>query len=138
MPAFLTVNHPMQVAHRLHLLPGKCQNIHGHSMKVVLTVRGEYNDQGFLCDAHGDVIDFGDLKRVFRGIVDQLDHHLLLSVHDPLVELNLPGMLLFGSDPSVEFLARYIYNLMIQSFYVASVEVIETATNSATYRREGY
>jgi hypothetical protein len=40
MAALLTVKHNIEVAHRLSKTPGKCENIHGHSMIVEFSITG--------------------------------------------------------------------------------------------------
>jgi len=79
--ALIAVKHNIEVAHRLYeSLPGnKCENIHGHSMWVTLELKGEIKD-GLL-----EGIDFGSLKKDFRGHLDEhYDHRLLLNASDPL------------------------------------------------------
>ena len=127
----------IQVGHRLIELPGKCQQIHGHSMLVTMTLSGETDHNGYLVDSNGTVMDFSEVKKVFRNhLNDHYDHHLLLSMADPLVELNLPGVTVTGSDPCVENIANWIYDQMKYGagFSVKSIEVQETATNGVIYR----
>ncbi len=67
-----------EMAHALHNYDGACQNIHGHSYKLFVTVIGEpandINDP-----KNGMVIDFGDLKKIVQQeIVNRLDHSLLI------------------------------------------------------------
>lgn len=54
-----------------HFLPeheGKCRNIHGHNLKVVVDV---YSDRLYTSGSQfGMVVDFGQIKRV----IDSLDH----------------------------------------------------------------
>jgi 6-pyruvoyltetrahydropterin/6-carboxytetrahydropterin synthase len=56
-----------------HFIPGhdKCGRLHGHSYILHLVLHGEKNDQGM-------VMDFVDLKKALRRIVEELDHHVLL------------------------------------------------------------
>ena len=75
------VKHNAEIAHRLSLLEGKCQRIHGHSFHIKLTVHGIMDAQG-ICAS----IDFGSLKKLFRGYIDyEWDHHLHLNADDPWV-----------------------------------------------------
>jgi len=56
-------------AHSLPNYPGHCKNIHGHTYKLEVTVRGEINP------VTGMVIDFYDLKSIVREYaVSKLDH----------------------------------------------------------------
>ena len=105
MTAALRVRHNIEVAHRLSLLPGKCENIHGHSMWVTLELRGHAIDPSGRLGG----LDFGAIKRAFRGHLDSTyDHHLLLNGDDPIAELKLPGLRVCSGDPSTENIARWV------------------------------
>jgi 6-pyruvoyltetrahydropterin/6-carboxytetrahydropterin synthase len=52
--------------HRLLGHGGKCESIHGHNYTVDISVSGRQTD------AVGRVVDFADLKRLFK---DWIDHH---------------------------------------------------------------
>lgn len=111
----------MEMAHRLFLTEGKCENIHGHSWQVKLSLWGEVNSQGLL-----EGIDFGSLKKIFRTYLDEtFDHHVLLNSDDPLAGhvhiedsgawVKLPGLTtLLGEDPTTENIARTIGIEMIR------------------------
>ena len=75
----LTKEFDFEVAHALHNYDGPCQNIHGHSYKLFVTVRGEPNADTSNPKL-GMVMDFGDLKKIVKEeIVDQLDHAIMLN-----------------------------------------------------------
>jgi 6-pyruvoyltetrahydropterin/6-carboxytetrahydropterin synthase len=129
------------MAHRLPNLEGKCQQIHGHSWWCELTINGHVGE-------HGILIDFASVKKVFREHLDgKYDHHLALSVDDPLlagVELaassNLdfiyPGLVVVPDDPTVENMAKWIGEYMRKQFgldYGYHVKLWEAATNAATW-----
>ncbi len=66
------------MAHTLAGYDGPCREIHGHSYKLFVTVKGEP-----VADAaepkYGMVMDFGELKRIVgRLIVDRYDHALVM------------------------------------------------------------
>lgn len=135
MGAIIAVKHNIEVAHRLLLLPGKCENIHGHSMKVTLYLQGELNDNGIL-----EGIEFGDLKQTFRSHLDSVyDHRLLLNMRDPWagradnvtdVAVYLPGLITTNGDPTTENIAKWIGMYMQQQYpQVAAVDVWETDVN---------
>lgn len=137
------VKHNIEVAHRLFESPGKCENIHGHSMWVTLKLQGVIDQHGLL-----DGLDFGEVKRYFRNALDtELDHRLILNVADPYARQiatvdesgannwgTLPGLQLWDGDPTTESLARRIGTQMgVQFSRVHSVTVWETAVNCAEW-----
>ncbi|MGI9527369.1 MAG: 6-pyruvoyl trahydropterin synthase family protein [Weeksellaceae bacterium] len=75
----LTKIFTFETGHALYGYDGKCKNIHGHSYKLFVTIKGRPIE-----DANnpklGMVMDFGDLKKIVNEeIVDQLDHAVLLN-----------------------------------------------------------
>lgn len=78
-------------AHHLDNYSGNCKNIHGHTYKVEVWVRGEKA----LVDKAGILWDFGKLKT----ILNKLDH-------PEEGELNN----ILGYNPTAENLVCYIYN----------------------------
>ena len=74
----LTKEFSFESAHALDGYDGLCREIHGHSYRLFVTVKGEPS-----CDDTdpklGMVMDFGDLKRIVNSeIVDRLDHSFVL------------------------------------------------------------
>lgn len=125
----IVVRHNIEVAHRLSLLPGKCENIHGHSMWVELEITGAPDERGL---ANG--LDFGSVKRAFRGYLDEwYDHRLLLNAEDELAEYDLPGAVLCTGDPTTENIARWVLEWAHKEFDgVVRTAVQETHVNAAT------
>jgi 6-pyruvoyltetrahydropterin/6-carboxytetrahydropterin synthase len=151
----IAVKHNIEVAHRLfESLPGnKCENIHGHSMWVTLKV------QAPMISGMIGGIDFGSMKKMFRGHLDEdYDHRLLLNMEDPFAgpifqvrrkedalqpvedteQQFLPGLQTTPYDPTTENIAEWIKNAMViqmeeDSMYKhilnVTVEVWETAVN---------
>jgi hypothetical protein len=62
----LYIRHNVEMAHRLLNLPGKCQQIHGHSLKVKVSWIGGVNADGYFTLDDGSVMDFSNAKRVVR------------------------------------------------------------------------
>lgn len=72
-----------ETAHVLYNYDGKCKNMHGHSYKLFVTVKGvPAND---LENAkNGMVVDFGDIKQIVQGeIIDEWDHAVLVNALSP-------------------------------------------------------
>jgi 6-pyruvoyltetrahydropterin/6-carboxytetrahydropterin synthase len=140
----IQVRHNIEVAHRLSLLEGKCENIHGHSMWVELSLIGHHlNDRGIICDEAGFPFEFSEVKKRFRTYLDtHYDHHLLLNQNDVWAQIAyvdrherrqlLPGLQTFPGDPSTENLALWIAQWAANEFTCdANVKVQETSVNAA-------
>ncbi|HBO24766.1 MULTISPECIES: 6-carboxytetrahydropterin synthase QueD [unclassified Providencia] len=109
-----------EAAHKLPHVPEghKCGRLHGHSFMVRLEITGEV-------DAYsGWIIDFSDVKKVFKPILEQLDHHYLNDI---------TGL----ENPTSEVLSRWIWlqtkPLLPQ---LSAVTVKETCTAGCIYRGE--
>ena len=132
----------IQVAHRLTKLPGKCQNIHGHSMKVVVALHLTHDGDYFVDDRY-EIVDFSAAKKIIREYLDnEYDHKLHLNEDDPWAgnlflksgtteSVQLPGLQTHRGDPSVENIAFWIAQYLNGMFscYI-EVTVHETDTNA--------
>ncbi len=58
------------MGHRLPFHKGLCKNIHGHSYKMNVEITGGL-------DKNGMVIDFFDLNRIVKPIIEKYDHAFL-------------------------------------------------------------
>jgi 6-pyruvoyl-tetrahydropterin synthase len=141
------VSHNAEIAHRLSLLPGKCQNIHGHSLDITLFITGELNDAGIL-----EGLDFGSVKKAFRGYIDEFwDHKLHLNKTDEWAQIlfmrthgiatgtvdtpcQLPGLMKWNGDPTTENIAKWILAWAILEWpdLALDVRVQETNSNGAS------
>ncbi|MGA2668852.1 MAG: 6-pyruvoyl tetrahydropterin synthase family protein [Ignavibacteria bacterium] len=90
-----------EMGHRLPFHEGLCRNIHGHSYKMVVELIGEVNKSGM-------IIDFYDLGKVIKPIIENYDHSFLCWEND---------------KPLREFLEKYDMKRVIVS-YQATVENI--------------
>jgi 6-pyruvoyltetrahydropterin/6-carboxytetrahydropterin synthase len=103
-----------------HLLPNapaghKCARLHGHSYTVELHVRGPVDARS------GWVVDFGDIKKAFSPLYEQLDHRYLNEV---------PGL----ENPTSENIARWIWQRLKPSLPGLSKIVLhETCTAGCVY-----
>lgn len=106
-----------EAAHRLPNVPEghKCARLHGHSFKVRIVVEGPVDP------VMGWVIDFGDIKKAFKPIYDQLDHYYLNDI---------PGL----ENPTSEVLAKWIWEKVKPTLPLLSrVEINETCTSGCSY-----
>jgi 6-pyruvoyltetrahydropterin/6-carboxytetrahydropterin synthase len=75
----ITKEFQFEMAHALLGYEGPCRNIHGHSYKLDVTVKGEVKEQTSDSD-EGMVVDFGVIKKLVKTlIVDEFDHSLVLN-----------------------------------------------------------
>lgn len=74
----LTKEFSFEAAHLLEGYDGACREIHGHSYRLSVTVRGvPVGDEGD--PKMGMVMDFGQLKRIVgEEVVQRLDHAFIL------------------------------------------------------------
>lgn len=122
-----------------HVLPnhrGKCSRLHGHNYKVEVTVSASAVCKHKGKSTEGMVLDFGDLKEIFKNDVDaQLDHRHLNS---QMLEV-----------PTAENLASFIFTALDLTIYnsrnecqeerdveLYRVTVWETSTSCAIVERD--
>lgn len=72
-----------ETAHLLYNYDGKCKNMHGHSYKLFVTVKGNpIND--LENPKNGMVVDFGEIKNIVKTeIIDVWDHAVLINALSP-------------------------------------------------------
>jgi len=106
-------NRTIDIAHRLENYNGKCQYLHGHSIKFEIWIRG------YVDDRTGMVVDFVEIK----NIIDKLDHHYLNEILD--------------FEPTAENLAIYIANRINDTnpnLLEIKVRCWETSNSFAEYK----
>jgi 6-pyruvoyltetrahydropterin/6-carboxytetrahydropterin synthase len=136
-PAQITRRLEFDYGHRLLNHEGKCRNVHGHRGVVELTCEAAE------LDAVGRVIDFGVVKAVVGGwLDDKLDHGYIGQAEDPILEAaRKAGSKVYSVSfpPTAEHLARYLFdvasNLLGGSYQIRVVRVrlYETPNGWADY-----
>jgi len=119
----LTVEETFAAAHQLRGYQGKCENMHGHTWKVALSITGDgLNNIGLL-------VDFQEIKAVLREITAMFDHKNI----NELTPFDL-------INPSSENLSKFFYDEAVRRFAaktstlkVGSVTVWESPTAYCTY-----
>ena len=83
----ITKEFTFETGHALHGYDGLCKNVHGHSYKLSVSVKGRpINDPNHV--KNGMVIDFSDLKKIVKEeIVVPFDHATVLNINTPHKEL---------------------------------------------------
>ena len=64
-----------EMGHRLPYHEGQCKNLHGHSYKLLVELSGSTDDNGM-------VIDYYDVKKFIKPIIDELDHSFMVFEND--------------------------------------------------------
>ncbi len=81
-----------------------CEELHGHTYKLIVTVEGPVKEDGM-------VIDFTEIKRIVnKEIMPSLDHKSLNDVFD---------------NPTTEIVAQWIFDKLKPLMNVVSVRVWE-------------
>ena len=102
-------------SHYLTKYHGKCENLHGHNYKLIITIEDEVKEDGM-------VMDFKIIKQtVNEHVVDILDHTHLND--------RLP-------NPSAENLAVWIWEKLSDKLPLTNVAVYETDDYLAEYSGE--
>lgn len=134
----LKAEHSFDSAHFLAGYDGKCGNIHGHRWRVVIEVQSETLVEGGQSD--GMVVDFGDLKKDVKEIVDHHDHALIIqegTMRKETLECILgDGFRVIDVKfrPTAENFAAFFFNYINDKGYnVKRATVYETPTNCAVY-----
>lgn len=104
-------------AHKLTDYHGKCENLHGHTYKLHVTVEGKIKKNGL-------VVDFLEIKKIVNDkVLDKLDHSYLND---------------FFKNPSAENIAMWIWKQLMdmKKFDVKLYEIAlwENPTSFVTYR----
>lgn len=135
----------ISTAHRIFEYNGRCERLHGHNYRILLSLTADSLDD------LGMIVDFGRIKRVLLGALDEAwDHRTLLFEQDPLAE-RLKAIEDDGSvvvvpfNPTAENMATHLATeffprIMRENGWdprvvVHSVTVYETENSCATWTR---
>ena len=119
----VSVEQTFAAGHALRNYRGKCENVHGHNYRVLVTLEGPE------LDSIGLLVDFVEVKKLINQVVDRLDHQFINDL-TPFDQIN----------PSAENMAKYFYDEISaglageSAVHVSQVKLWETDTASATYR----
>ncbi len=139
----ITKEFKFEMAHALHGYDGLCKNIHGHSYKLCVTVKGEIKkDKGNPKD--GMVLDFDVLKNIVKPeIINKYDHSLVLNANSPHSEIDLSAfekVFFLPYQPTSENLvmdfALKIKSKLPQGIELYKVVLSETTTSFAEWNSQ--
>jgi 6-pyruvoyltetrahydropterin/6-carboxytetrahydropterin synthase len=110
-----------EMGHRLPEHFGNCKNIHGHSYKMMVEVEGDLNPLGM-------VMDYYDLKRVVRPVVEKLDHSFMVKDDDSLVidflERVNSKKVVVNFQSTVENICHYIISQLNTGIFPPNVKTL--------------
>ena len=115
----LMIETEFAAAHQLKEIGGGCEQLHGHTWKVQVFVKGER------LDPYGILVDFRDVKRIVKKWTAGLDHHYLNEV-------------LGSTNPTTENIAKYLFQKLekevnLETIKLSKVRVWEAKDSSITY-----
>jgi 6-pyruvoyltetrahydropterin/6-carboxytetrahydropterin synthase len=104
-----------EAAHFIHNHPGKCRNLHGHTYKLFVSLKGSVNPET------GMIIDFYDLSKIVQEkVIAKLDHCFL----NDLIPLS-----------TAENISAWIWDQLKQSLpNLFQLELFETSDNCVIHR----
>jgi len=115
---FITTECTFDAAHYLPFYQGKCENLHGHTYRLQVTIQSSELKDGI-------AYDFSELKKVVKREIFDLWDHQLLNDH--------------MENPSAENMCMFIWDKLSQAELLGSklyeVKIWETPTSSATLKR---
>ena len=142
----LTRQFSFEAAHALEGYDGACREVHGHSYKLLVTVKGEPEGDE-RSPKFGMVMDFGDLKRIVNEqIVKPFDHAFVLrrsGANNGLYEFlrdRFERIVMVEFQPTCENMlddfARRISMRLPAGVVLHSLRLHETATSYAEWYAE--
>ena len=134
----ITKEFKFEMAHALHGYDGLCANIHGHSYRLWITVRGDVKKEP-THTKDGMLIDFIDLKSIVKSIIiKKYDHSLVLNANSPHANLDLSAfdkVYYLPYQPTSENLvtdfANSIISLLPENVELLKVVLSETVSSFA-------
>lgn len=99
-------------AHFLKDYHGKCENLHGHTYRMRVTVEGDIKPNGL-------VMDFAEIKRIVNEkIIDKFDH---ANINDTL------------EHSTVENMCVWAWDQLKKDIPLTEIRIWETANSFAVY-----
>ncbi len=139
----ITKEFHFEMSHCLNNYNGACKNIHGHSYKLFITLRGE-PVQDKESSSFGMVMDFRELKSIVqRNILDIFDHCLVIEKNSPYIKA-IESMdikkYIVDFQPTCENLVLHfkqrIEKLLPKEVELYNIKLYETASSCAEWNKE--
>ncbi|WP_066061985.1 6-carboxytetrahydropterin synthase QueD [Neobacillus soli] len=116
-------------SHHLHCYEGKCKNLHGHTYKVIFGLSG-------FVDKRGLMIDFGDIKDIWKNEIEIVLDHQYLNETLPLMNTTAENIVVWIYEKMKYALATEERINKYDGARVEFVRLFETPTSYAEARRE--
>ena len=106
-----------------HFLPyvedgHKCKSMHGHTYYLIIFIEGKIQEK------EGWILDYSDLKKAVKPVIEQVDHALLN---------NIPGL----ENPTTELFSVWLWNKIKPCLpSLIKIELKETPTTGVIYEGE--
>ena len=114
-------------SHHLHCYEGKCKNLHGHTYKVIFGISG-------FTDEVGLVIDFGDIKDIWKNEIEVYLDHRYLNETLPKMNTTAENMVVWIYEKMKAALeTKFSLDRGLRMEYV---RLYETPTSFAEVKRE--
>lgn len=113
-------------SHHLHNYEGKCKNLHGHTYRAVLGISGYTDERGL-------VIDFSDIKEIWKQRIEVYLDHRYLNETLPLMNTTAENIVIWIYEKLQEALVQQQKSTALR---VEFVRLYETPTSYAEARRE--
>lgn len=136
----ITKEFKFEMAHALFGYDGLCKNIHGHSYRLWVTIKGNVlKEVNHTKD--GMVLDFSILKNIVKPeLINKYDHSLVLNANSPHADIDLTAfekVYFLPYQPTSENLvsdfARVIKDKLPDGISLQKVILSETATSFAEW-----
>lgn len=139
----ITKEFHFEMSHCLNNYDGACKNIHGHSYKLFVTLRGEPSKDKN-SSSYGMVMDFTQLKKMVKeNILDIFDHSLVIERNSPFIEFIKQidtKKNIVDFQPTCENLVLYfkkqIEPLLPQNVELYKMVLYETASSCAEWNKD--
>ncbi len=124
----------LEVSHQLTKHKGKCQNLHGHSLKCYLEIEGDNLIE--FGQSQNMILDFCWLSALVNDLKEKYDHqHLnaVLSSPQPTSEILAKSIL---EDIRLFWTQRYSLQCREACFSFSAVGIFETEDSEVRYESE--
>ena len=134
----ITKEFEFEAAHRLLNYKGDCNNLHGHSYKLFVTITGSKDS----LSPQGILMDFKHLKSAVQDrVLEEYDHATIINAEDKaLFQFCLTEKmkhLSLSGNPTVEIMVQDIWdklvNVMPTDVVLANIRLYETSTSYCEY-----